>query len=199
MTKRDLRVEDMEQNGNVDICVVEEFVQAYKAAEMILVGVGSELHPKAFDDRQRMAEMLAFFSAMLEKKNYFIITSLQENIFEESNFNQRKIVNPLMMESAQESEEKQWDLYRKWISATLNHPLMLVELGESFQAPGLFRWPFERIVSVHEKSVMYRINKTFYQLPENIGKRAKGICCNSLVFLETVMQCAGGIKETDKC
>lgn len=176
----------MNYGGNVETEVIEEFVQNCKSAEMLLIGIGSELHPKVFPDKQKLLEMLQFFYAILEKKNYFIITSMRQNIFSESAFSKKRIVNPMMLADGEETEAKQWELYNKWLSATLNHKLMILELGESFQNPELFRWPFEKIVSVHEKAMLYRIHGTFYQLPENIGGRAKGICCNALTFLEAV-------------
>ena len=43
-----------------------------------------------------------------------------------------EVANPLMMEENREIEEKQWDLYNKWLSGTLNKKLIIIELGEGF-------------------------------------------------------------------
>ena len=51
----------------------------------------------------------------------------------------------------EENGQKQWDLYNKWLSATLNKQLLIIELGEDFNHPNVFRWPFEKIVFIIKK------------------------------------------------
>ncbi len=177
----------------VDKNIIESFKKDYNEAEMVLAGIGSELHKNMFDGAGNIKKMLEYYNKILDKKNYFIITSLAQNIFIDTDFNKKRIVNPVMIENAGEGEEKQkeekqWELYNKWLSATLNHKLMIVELGEGFNRPNIFRWPFEKILFINQKAVMYRINQHFYQLPENISERAFSVKCNSLRFLECFMQ-----------
>lgn len=176
----------------VDKNVIEGFKKNYKEAEMVLIGIGSELHKNMFESTEKMQQMLEHYNKILDKKNYFIITSLTQNIFEGTDFNKKRVVNPVLIENGggdeeKQSEEKQWELYNKWLSATLNHRLMIIELGEGFNRPNIFRWPFEKILFINQKSVMYRINQHFYQLPENISERAFSVECNSLKFLECLM------------
>ena len=83
-----------------------------------------------------------------------------------------------------EEVEKQWDLYNKWLSATLNKKLMLIELGEGFLIPNLIRWPFEKVTFINQKSVLYRINGQLPQLPENISERAAAVSESSHDFLQ---------------
>lgn len=172
----------------VDKNIIEGLKKDYNEAEMVLIGIGSELHRKMFDSAEMMNQMLEYYNAVLDRKNYFIITSLAQNIFENTGFNKKRVVNPVMIDTAGETEEKQWELYNKWLSGTLNHRLMIIELGEGFNRPNIFRWPFEKILFINQKSVMYRVNEHFYQLPENISERAFSIECNSLEFLESLIQ-----------
>jgi len=172
----------------VDKNIIECFKKNYNEAEMVLIGIGSEFHMDMFDSAEKMKQMLEYYNAVLDRKNYFIITSLAQNIFENTDFNRKRIVNPIMIDTVGETEEKQWELYNKWLSGTLNHRLMIIELGEGFNRPNIFRWPFEKILYINQKSVMYRINQQFYQLPENISERAFSIACNSVAFLDWLMQ-----------
>lgn len=180
----------------------DEFVKDYNEAEMVVIGIGAQLHRENFDSEQQMQEIIDFFASYLDKKNYFIITTHHENLFENSAFNPRRIVNPLMIQEIgaqdntsantqmipeskepEDKESKQWDLYNKWLAGTLNRRLLLVELGEGFHNPNIFRWPFERIAFINRKAKMYRIHDVFSQLPENINERAVGVPENAVDFL----------------
>lgn len=79
---------------------------------------------------------------------------------------------------------KQWDFYNKWLQGTLNKNLVILELGEGFQMPALMRWPFEKITFINQKAKLYRVNKTFYQLPENLSEKGVAVKCDSRKFLE---------------
>ena len=83
-------------------------------------------------------------------------------------------------------EKKQWDLYNKWLSATLNKRLLIIELGEGFSNPNLFRWPFEKVTLINNKAKLYRINNTFSQIPQEIAGKAISINVNSAEFLSEV-------------
>ncbi len=156
-------------------------IESYNSAEMVVIGLGSELARKKFESDESRLSVLDFYNKILDRKNYFIITSHKNNIFDGSGFNERRIVNPFADDTG--DNEKQWDLYNKWLSATLNKRLLIIELGEDFNQPNVFRWPFERIVAINQKSFMYRVNSTFYQLPAELGDRAKSIKCDAAEFI----------------
>lgn len=159
-------------------------IEAYKEAEMVVIGIGSELCKKAFEDDDKRISVLNEYNKILDKKNYFIITSHQNNIFENTDFNTRRICNPLIQD---DNSEKQWDLYNKWLSASLNKKLLIIEIGEDFNHPNIFRWPFEKVVFINQKSKMFRINDVFYQLPADIGERAQSIKANGMSFVSELM------------
>lgn len=77
----------------------------------------------------------------------------------------------------------QWKVYQDWLSKTLHKPLLLFELGVGFQTPTVIRWPFEKLVFFNQSAHMYRINKKFYQITEEIKERAVPIPEDSLEFL----------------
>ena len=157
----------------------EKFLQNYNDAQMLVIGFGRQLHKSQFESEAAMSELMDFYSKCLDKKNYFIITSHKEGCFKDSKFNLKRVCNPL--DSSE--EQGQWELYNKWLSASLNKKLMIVELGEDFNNPNVFRWPFEKIVFINQKSKMYRVSDKFYQLPENIGERAVSVPENAIRFL----------------
>lgn len=78
----------------------------------------------------------------------------------------------------------QWDAYKRWLSGTLNRRLLVLELGVNFSTPTVIRWPFEKTVFFNQKSHMYRINRTFYQISEEIRIRAVPVAANSVEFIE---------------
>ena len=61
---------------------------------------------------------------LLDKNNYFIISSTKHNYLGESTINPKRMVCPYINE-----DEKQWDFYNKWLSATLAKKLLVIEIG----------------------------------------------------------------------
>lgn len=168
--------------------IFSDFIDKYRDAEMVVIGIGEEWN--AYLEKQEYQDLLAFYALYLEKKNYFCITSSKKNDFSWGSLNPKRVVQPLLLEAEQitsekkEEVEKQWDLYNKWLSATLNKKLMLIELGEGFLIPNLIRWPFEKVTFINQKSVLYRINGQLPQLPENISERAAAVSESSYDFLQ---------------
>lgn len=165
-----------------------DFVNKYQDSDMVLIGIGDEL--STYMKKKEYAELLQFYIPYLEKKNYFCITSSTEKEFFWGELNTKRIVQPALCEARDDEQEekstieKQWDFYNKWLSATLNKKLMLVELGEGFKVPNLIRWPFERVAFINQKSSMFRINGKFPQISENIAERAVSVEENPYVFLQ---------------
>ena len=168
--------------------IFSDFIDKYRDADMVVIGIGEEWN--AYIEEQEYQDLLAFYAPYLEKKNYFSITSSKKNDFSWGSLNPKRVVQPLLLEAEQitseekEEVEKQWDLYNKWLSATLNKKLMLIELGEGFLIPNLIRWPFEKVTFINQKSVLYRINGQLPQLPENISERAAAVSESSYDFLQ---------------
>lgn len=168
--------------------IFSDFIDKYRDAEMVVIGIGEEWN--AYLEKQEYQDLLAFYAPYFKKKNYFCITSSKKNDFSWGSLNPKRVVQPLLLEAEQitsekkEEVEKQWDLYNKWLSATLNKKLMLIELGEGFLIPNLIRWPFEKVTFINQKSVLYRINGQLPQLPENISERAVAVSESSYDFLQ---------------
>lgn len=76
-----------------------------------------------------------------------------------------------------------WNVYKEWLAKTLNHRLVILELGEGFKTPAVIRWPFEKTVYFNQKALMYRINRKFYQIPEEIRDRSIPVAADSLDFI----------------
>lgn len=168
--------------------IYEDFINAYQQADMILIGIGDELKGLLIDETAN-SELLQFYASCIEKKNFFIITSITDKNFSLEGINPKRIVSPLLFNSEELSAddkqqlEKQWDLYNKWLSATLNKKLLILELGEGFLNPNVFRWPFEKVTFINQKAEFFRVNKLLPQIPENICERAHSVNCSSYDFL----------------
>lgn len=77
----------------------------------------------------------------------------------------------------------QWKRYQEWLAGTLHKRLLLLELGVGFQTPTVIRWPFEKLAFFNQSAHMYRVNKTFYQIAEELKGRAVPVQENSLSFV----------------
>ena len=143
----------------------EDILNDMDTYDSILLGFGTELLKYKNDG---IDDVLACLAKYLEHKNYFIISSVKDDILRNSELNQKRIVCPYLGETDKTNEDKQWDLYNKWLSGTLAKKLLVVELGEGFNNPNLIKWPFERIVMINEKARFYRIHSMFYQIPPEI-------------------------------
>ena len=127
-------------------------------------------------------KLLEEVGELLDKNNYFIISSTKHNYLGESTINPKRMVCPYINE-----DEKQWDFYNKWLSATLAKKLLVIEIGEGFNNPNLIRWPFERIVMINDKAHFYRVHSTFYQIPKEIADKACTMKINSYEVLKELV------------
>lgn len=80
-----------------------------------------------------------------------------------------------------------WNRYKEWLAGTLNHRLLVLELGEGFKTPTVIRWPFEKTVFFNRKAQMYRVNAKLAQVSEEIRERAVPVAVDSLEF---IVKCA---------
>ena len=182
----------------IEQTLLDTFIRDYQESEMVVIALGSEMNQKVISQDEELSKLLHFYQPILDKKNYFIISTNSDRLLEDSEYNQRRLVEPILngtleplQQEAQSPEEKQWDFYNKWLSATLNHKLLLIELGEGFQHLNIVRSPFEKITFINQKSKMYRINEIFPQVPKTIETRATSVSINSYTFLTEVMNYIG--------
>lgn len=84
---------------------------------------------------------------------------------------------------AEEGYLPQWEVYKKWLQGTVHKKICVIELGAGMEMPAIIRWPFEKIIIYNQKSHLYRIHSTLYQLGENMGDRGSGIKEKSVDFL----------------
>lgn len=77
-----------------------------------------------------------------------------------------------------------WANYTKWLQNTLNKKLFILELGEGFEIPGLFRWPFEKMAFYNKKATFVRVHKSLYQTGEELKGKSSAVQMDSKDFLE---------------
>lgn len=77
----------------------------------------------------------------------------------------------------------QWGLYTKWLQGTLNHSLLVLELGVDMGFPSVIRWPFEKIVFFNQKAYLCRVNEKLYQLTKELSEKSCGISKNAIDWL----------------
>lgn len=84
---------------------------------------------------------------------------------------------------AEEGYLECWHEYTKWLQGTVNKRLCILELGVGMEYPSIIRFPFEKIIFYNQKSFIYRVHSTLYQLGEEIRERGSGIQDNPVNFL----------------
>lgn len=150
---------------------------AIEDCEMLLVGLGSEWKSATSDDYTAL-------NTILGNHNYFVITSCDDGAIMNSPINKKRITAPFYQ---QDDGEDQWKLYNRWLQATLNRRLVIVELGEGFASPNFMRWPFENITFINNKAFFYRINGKLPNVPENIKDKSCAIKENSVEFVKNLL------------
>lgn len=150
-------------------------------ADMILIGLGEETVSGI--ENVMLLEYMNKLAHVLEKHNYFIVATFDNVVLRNSELNQKRIVYPYKSEK-DEYEGKQWDLYNRWLSATLAKKLLIIEAGEGFVNPNVIRWPFERITMINNKASFMRIHSELAQIPAEIQNKAKSINKNAFEFLK---------------
>lgn len=85
-----------------------------------------------------------------------------------------------------------WMRYKKWLQGTVNKRLCVLELGVGMKYPTVVRWPFEKIVFFNQKAELFRVHDKLYQVAEEIGDRAHGICQKPEEFLMELCQIMEG-------
>lgn len=82
----------------------------------------------------------------------------------------------------------QWMAYTRWLTGTVNRPLLVLELGEGFKTPTVIRWPFEKTVRFNKKSCFYRVNVKFAQLAEETDERSVSVAENSVDWVSAMLK-----------
>lgn len=159
--------------------IYEELTLKMADAERILIGIGAEWKVKDEAREALVMEAKDRLRALVEGKDYFVISTLTKEELDRLGFIEFKTVAP-MDESL---TEEQWNGYTSWLSRTLNRKLVILELGEGFLQPTIMRWPFEKTVAINQKACMYRVHKTFYQIADEIKEKATAVKADSVEFI----------------
>lgn len=78
----------------------------------------------------------------------------------------------------------QWNKHKLWLSGTLNHSLLLLELGVGMKYPQIVRWPFERLCMLNNQANLVRVNDILWQIPAEISGKSTSIKKNPIEYLD---------------
>lgn len=79
-----------------------------------------------------------------------------------------------------------WQNYTKWLQGTLNHKVLILELGVGMQFPTVIRFPFEKVAYFNQRAQFYRINEKLYQLTEELAQKGTSIAKNAIDWLQNL-------------
>ncbi len=154
-------------------------------AEMILIGIGSGLE-KDESNAEAVDAVYEKIAAYVKGKNYFVITGNTDGKLLDGTIFHMLVAAPNM-----EGQEEAWKSYLNWLTCTLNHKLVILELGEGFRQPQLMRWPFEQVVTYNKKAALVRVGRTFSQVPKELSEQAISVPMRAGEFVHTFL---GGIR-----
>lgn len=134
------------------------------------------------DSEQAMLE--AFFSALYEG-NLSVEKTIEMGRC--SQCGAPMVLNNIYAEKYNEQGYmEQWKRYTKWLQGTLNHKLIVLELGVGMQFPSVIRWPFEKIAFFNNRAVFVRVHEKLYQLTEELAGKGCGIPKNAIDWLRSL-------------
>ncbi len=160
----------------------QEVIDAIDRAQMVLVGIGEEFSSCEKNDLPKAYSALG---TLLKDKNYYMITVSDDTYIQAAGFPKDRICEPLLYGEVPE-DHVDWIRYTKWLQGTLNHDLLILELGVGLSRPGIIRFPFEKITMINQKSSLIRIHAHLYQLPEELAERGHSVQENAPFFLNHI-------------
>lgn len=170
----------------MDITGYKKIEEAIQEAEFVLIGIGEEFR-ETDENRGQLLRAYQKLAELVSGKPYFVVTQNKDDLIFSSGLMEFFITAPFAEGKQAQDTEIQWNAYLNWLTATLNHKLCILELGVGFQSPQVIRWPFEKTALFNLKSCLVRINGTFPQLPEHLGKRGISVSKNAVALLAGIV------------
>ena len=150
-------------------------------AQKILVGIGSEWRAKSEEEAEEIREAGEILKNLLDGRDYYVLTTLTGADLERLPFEKTHRAAPMDVSCT----EEEWKAYTLWLSCTLNRETVLLELGENYMNPSVIRWPFEKTALINQKACLFRIHRTFSQIPDELKGKAVPVAASSVDFLRT--------------
>lgn len=147
-------------------------------SEMVLIGLGEEFRKTGNGEKDKaLIDSLNILPGFLKGKTYFVVDQNPDDLVFLSKLLPFFITAPFGPENRQECGEEQWNTYMRWLSGTLGHKLLMLELGVGFSNPQVIRWPFEKTLQLNLKSRLVRVHSVFPQLTPELkqSKRAYSV------------------------
>lgn len=151
----------------------ERIVSSVADADKVIIGIGEDWNGQG----ERAKAGYEALSKLIEGKDYYVVSLCDDGVIDGCGFDESRLVTP------NDENDDKWEAYNAWLARTLNHKLCLLELGVGLKYPGVIRWPFEKVVYVNQKSIMYRVHKSLYQGTAETGERCVGIKADALEYV----------------
>ncbi len=76
-----------------------------------------------------------------------------------------------------------WDMYTRYLTGTLNHRLLMLELGVSLDYPTVIRWPFEKVTFFNKEAHLIRVHEKLYHHTPEIKEKTDSVAMNSVEYI----------------
>ena len=106
-----------------------------------------------------------------------------------------------------EKYKQQAENYQRWLEGTLSKKLVVIEIGVGFNTPGVIRWPFERLISLHKNVLFVRINRDYRhfantghpQIPQEILDKSISFNTDAADSIDALYEALSKFKEMGHC
>ena len=170
---------------------MEEMIQIrekIRDAQKLLIGIGKEFSVSVEEIPPEILEAYEVIRKLTEGKDYYVLTSNQDKAAVSCGLPEDRLAFP-----AGEGGEKNWDAYNEWLSRTLNHRLVILELGEGFLNPAFMRWPFEKVAYINQQAFLIRVNEKFPQTAAELAGKSLSVRENSVSWIRKMSEREGSL------
>ncbi len=87
------------------------------------------------------------------------------------------------IEYNEKAYQANWEVYKNYLSRTLNSKLLILELGVGLDYPTVVRWPFERVAFINNKASFVRVNEKIFQSTAEIKEKTNSVPMNSVKYI----------------
>jgi NAD-dependent SIR2 family protein deacetylase len=81
--------------------------------------------------------------------------------------------------------------FNNWLRESLNHPVLILEIGAGFNTPGVVRWPLEQVALANPSAKFFRVNLEHAKVPQALAGRSVSFRADALQVINTIFTKAG--------
>ncbi len=144
----------------------DDLIKARKSDDF--VNLVDEIHDIVIKNNGTINREIKFAKPFLDGKELYINQKRKE--YNNLNYNEKEY-------------QEGWEIYKRYLSNTLNSNLLILELGVGLDYPTVIRWPFEKVAFINKKAHFVRVNEKLFHSTAEIKEKTDSIAMNSVNYI----------------